>query len=91
MAQWNGPGKGWNVIGGASGAIWAGKAGLVRVNPTSNYAYIYDGTPGQWTYIGTGEADFTVTDNAIYREDAETETVEKWGPRRQLGADRRTL
>lgn len=79
VAQWNANGTGWTVIGGPANAIFAGGAGLFATGPGGdNGVYRYDGTPGQWTYIGDGTNEYWVNDNDIYEINETTFVVEQW-------------
>jgi hypothetical protein len=93
VAEWNGPGAGWTVIGGPAANIYAGPDGLVETAPgtygVSGDISYYDGTPGSWTDIGgpastywVGSASVAVGANAVYRIDppnaAGVTDVDEW-------------
>lgn len=79
VAQWNGNGTGWTIIGGPAHSIFAGGFGLFATGPgIGNGLYRYDGTPGQWTYIGDGTGEYWVNDVDIYEINETTFQVEQW-------------
>ena len=51
VAEWNGPGEGWTVIGGAAQRVLAGSAGVFEIDDSGDIEQ-YSGTPGGWTVIG---------------------------------------
>lgn len=52
VAEWNGPGAGWTVIGGPASAVYAGSAGVFATDPSNSAIWMYNGTPNSWTKIG---------------------------------------
>ena len=74
VAEWNGPGAGWTIIGGPASAI---AAGLAEVSTDTSQTSIYDGTPGDWSQIG-GVSEGVFSGNAIYSVDGTGQVLDQW-------------
>jgi hypothetical protein len=77
VAEWNGTNAGWTEVGGPASEIFAGGAGLFAMNSSADLFH-YDGTPGQWTYVGTNLGLCKVNDTTIYCLNTSTSDVEQW-------------
>lgn len=83
MAEWNGTGQSWTIIGGPASYIAAGGVGLVAEDPGRNAVYLYTGTPNAWTQIGdasVGHDQMYVNDEGIFAvtSNPTNATIEEW-------------
>ena len=81
VAEWNGPGAGWTIIGGPASAVYAGTAGVFATDPTTGDISEYNGTPGSWTTIGGPGAEFAEGAGHLYGIGPNDAYVAEWnGP-----------
>ncbi|WP_437087089.1 hypothetical protein [Streptomyces sp. enrichment culture] len=78
--QYNGNGTSWTKISGPMhGNMSAGGWGLVAGDFDANSLRRYLGAPGQWERLGDYSAQFTVTDNTVYRVPFNSTAVQRYG------------
>jgi hypothetical protein len=81
VAEWDGPGAGWTVIGGPASQVYAGSAGVFATNPSTGDIDEYNGTPGSWTEIGGPGAEFAEGGGHLYGIGPDDAYVAEWnGP-----------
>jgi hypothetical protein len=81
VAEWNGPGAGWTIIGGPASAVYAGSAGVFATSPSTGDIWMYNGTPGSWTEIGGPGAQFAEGGGHLYGLGPNSTYVAEWnGP-----------
>ena len=81
VAEWNGPGAGWTIIGGPASAVYAGYAGVFATDPTTGDIFEYNGTPNSWTEIGGPGAQFAEGGGHLYGLGPNSSYVAEWnGP-----------
>lgn len=81
VAEWNGPGAGWTIIGGPASAVYAGSAGMFATSPTTGDIWMYNGTPNSWTKIGGPGYQFAEGGGHLYGIGPDLSYVAEWnGP-----------
>jgi hypothetical protein len=78
VAEWNGPGAGWTIIGGPASEVYAGSAGVFATNPSTGDISEYNGTPGSWTEIGGPGAEFVEGGGHLYGLGPNNAYVAEW-------------
>lgn len=77
VAEWNGPGSGWTIISGSAEAIYAGSAGVFKLDWSGNI-WMYDGTPNNWTEIGGPGYQFAEGGGHLYGVAPDRSYVAEW-------------
>ncbi|MBR7839422.1 hypothetical protein KDL01_39550 [Actinospica durhamensis] len=78
VAEWNGPGAGWTIIGGPASEVYAGSAGVFATDPSTGDIAEYNGTPGSWTQIGGPGAEFVEGGGHLYGIGPDNAYVAEW-------------
>ena len=84
IAEWNGLGQGWTIIGGAAQQVYAGSAGVFMVDLSGNI-WIYNGTPNSWTEIGGPGYQFAEAAGHLYGIAPDKSYVAEWNGLAQGG------
>jgi hypothetical protein len=77
IAEWNGPGAGWTEIGGSAAKVYAGSAGVFKLDWYGNI-WEYNGTPGSWTEIGGPGWEFVEGNGHLYGITPDESSVVEW-------------
>ena len=78
VAEWNGPGLGWTVIGGPANQLYVGSAGVFATDPSTGDIAQYNGTPGNWTVIGGAGWTFAQSGGHLFGVGPYTDYIAEW-------------